>query len=89
MTYEERNTIMGILDKLTKEDLFMSESDALKWEEWEKNTIYKDGIEQGIEQNTKDVILNMLHKNISLEDIRDVTGKSIEEIKKIKEEINL
>ena len=80
---------MGILDKLTKEDLFMSESDALKWEEWEKNTIYKDGIEQGIEQNTKDVILNMLHKNISLEDIRDVTGKSIEEIKKIKEEINL
>ncbi len=36
MTYEERNNIMSTLDKLKKEDLFMSESEALHWNEWKK-----------------------------------------------------
>lgn len=100
MTYEERNVIMGILDKLTKEDLFMSEEDAIAWDNWEKNTIYHDGIkegieqgieqglEQGIEQEKINTIKEMLKKSISLTDISDITGKSIVEIKEIEKNIN-
>ena len=87
MTYEERNTIMGILDKLTKEDLFMSESDALKWEEWEKNTIYKDGVKEGMkegnQQTTIEIVQSMLKNHLDLDTISKVTNKSIEEIKAI------
>ena len=43
----------------------------------------EQGISQGIEQNTIETIKAMLKKNFSLEDISDITGKSIEEIKKI------
>ncbi len=71
MTYEERNIIMGILDKLTKEDYFMIEAEAQHWDEWERNTMYNDGkregleegleqgLEQGIHQTTMDMIKNM------------------------------
>ena len=43
----------------------------------------EQGIERGIERKTIDVILSMIEKNISLEDISDITGKTIEEIKEI------
>ena len=105
MTCEERNRIMGILDKLTKDDLFMSKEDALQWDEWEKNTIYNDGvkegieqgieqgielgIEQGIEQNTTEMILSMLKNNIDTETISKITNKSIKEIEMIKKQETL
>ena len=94
MTCEECNLIMSKLDKLTREDLFMSEEETLRWMEWEANTIrndakkngheegLKEGIEQGIEQTMKNNIRNMIKKGISLEDISDITGKNIEEINK-------
>jgi predicted transposase YdaD len=45
------------------------------------------GIEQGIERGTEVTLVNtiksMLKKSFSYEDISDITGKSIEEIKKI------
>ena len=41
------------------------------------------GISQGIEQNKVEMIKSMLNKNMSLEDISDITGKTIEEIKEI------
>jgi len=90
MTYEERNLIMEKLDKLTKEDLFMSEEETLRWAEWESNTIRNDGRKKGLEQgheqgreeNIKMTIEKMLSKNFSLDDISDITGKSVEEIKK-------
>ena len=45
------------------------------------------GIEKGIEQKTIDVIMQLLKNNANLSLISDVTGKSIEEIKKIAKEI--
>ena len=49
------------------------------------------GIEQGIEQGKEETLINtiksMLKKNISIEDISDITNKSIEDIKKIKNTI--
>ena len=50
-----------------------------------------EGISQGIEQGKEETLINtiksMLKKNISIEDISDITNKSIEDIKKIKNTI--
>lgn len=95
MIYEERNTTMGILDKLTKEDLFMTESEAKRWEEWERNIIYNDGVKdgmnqeieqeknQGVEEEKRDTIKKMQQNQIDVETISKVTGKSLEEINNI------
>ena len=84
---------MGILDKLTKDDLFLSKEDAMQWDEWEKNTIYndgvKEGIEQGIVQNTTEMILSMLKNDIDIGTISKITNKSIKEIETIKKQENL
>ena len=84
---------MGILDKLTHDDLFMSKEDVLQWDQWEKNTIYndgvKEGIEQGIEQKTTEMVLSMLKNNIDIETISKITNKSIKEIEMIKKQENL
>lgn len=41
------------------------------------------GIEKGIEQGIKDTITNMLKKKMNLQDISDITGKTVDEIKEI------
>ena len=84
---------MSVLDKLTKEDLFMSEEEALEWAEWERKTILsdmkkegkKEGKEEGKEEATIGLIKSMLENNADLEFISKVTGKSKEEIEKILE----
>ena len=43
-----------------------------------------DGISQGISEEKVNIAKNMLKKNVSMEDISDITGLSIEEIKNIK-----
>ena len=39
--------------------------------------------EEGIEENQKNIIKNMKDANYKLEDIKEITGLSIEEIEKI------
>lgn len=95
MTYEERNIIMDKLNKLSNDTQIMSELEALKWEEWERNTIYNDGITNGIEQGkqegseqkTIEIIKKMLEKNYSIEDIKEITNKSEKEILEIKDNL--
>lgn len=67
----------------TKNELFMSDEEALRLVEWEQNTIYNDGIDKGIEQTTNKTIISLLNKNMPLKDISEVTKKSLEEIKQI------
>ena len=43
-----------------------------------------DGISKGVSQEKVNIAKNMLNKNMSIEDISDITGLSIEEIKNIK-----
>ena len=43
----------------------------------------KQGIEQGIEQNKTEMIINMYNKNISLQNILDISNLSIDEINNI------
>ena len=46
------------------------------------------GLEQGLVKNTVDIIKSMLSKKISYQDISDISGKSIEEIKEIEKMIS-
>ena len=93
MTNNDRDLIMSKLSELTKEDLFMSYEDALKWAEWEANAIRSDAKKAGLaegqvigrEESIILTIKNMLNKNFSLEDISDITGKNVDEIKKYME----
>ena len=46
------------------------------------------GLEQGLVKKTIDIIKSMLSKKISYQDISDISGKSIEEIKEIEKMIS-
>ena len=46
------------------------------------------GLEQGLVKNTVDIIKSMLSKKISYQDISDISGESIEEIKEIEKMIS-
>ena len=48
----------------------------------------EEGLEEGIENNKLEVIKNMLNKNIDYDTISDVTGKALDEIKLIEENLN-
>jgi len=80
---KEIKIIMDKLNKLTNDDLFMTELEAQKWDEWERKSIYNDGMIEGSEQSTINIIKSMLKKKISYEDISDITNKTKEEIKEI------
>lgn len=64
--------------------------DALKWAEWEENSIHNDARRNGLKEWKAEgkeetmilMIKNMLDKSFSLDDISSVTGKSIDEINK-------
>ena len=43
----------------------------------------KEGIEKGIHKNQKEIVRNMKKKKYPIEDIKEITGLSIEEIEKI------
>lgn len=45
----------------------------------------RQGIEQGIEQNKREITKRLLLKNLSIDEISEITGLSREEIQKIKE----
>ena len=90
---------MEEINKISSSDWFMTAEESIRLAEWEKKQILNDirkegleqgrtegleqGIEQGIEQNTIKTVLSLLNKNMSLEDISDITGKTVEEIKEI------
>ena len=61
-------------------DLMRAEAKRIDHEEG-----FNAGVEQGIEQNTIEMIQQMLKNNASLDFISKVAGKTIEEIKKIAE----
>jgi len=46
-----------------------------------------DGIEKGIEQKQREVVINMLNKNCDIDFISQITNLTAEEIEKIKNNI--
>ena len=79
------NTIKEVNDdERVLEDWMWEEHYRLK-EIDERNTALQEGREEGIEDNKKEVIINMLKKEMDYNVISDITGKTIDEIKEIKE----
>lgn len=86
---------MDKLKSITNDDVIMTELEAQKWDEWERNTIYNDevnaGIEQGISQGIETTIVNtiksMLKSNLDYKRISKVTNKNIAEIKEIEKDL--
>ena len=48
-----------------------------------QNSLLSEAKEEGISQEKVNIAKNMLNKNMSIEDISDITGLSIEEINKL------
>ena len=55
----------------------------------EKEISFRNGIEQGSDEEKINVIRNLLIKHLSIEDIADVVNLSVNEVKNIIEENNL
>ena len=95
LTKEEVERIMDKIEKLQDDSLFMSELEAMEWQEWEDRSIQTEmrkkgfddglalGIKEGIKENTREMILAMINNNLSLETISKITNKTIEEINEI------
>ena len=43
----------------------------------------EQGIEQGIQKNQREIVINMYKKNISFDDMKELTNLSYEEVNKI------
>ena len=69
-------------DERVLEDWMWEEHYRLK-EIDERNTALQEGREEGIEDNKKEVIINMLKEKSDYEFISKITGKTIDEIKEI------
>ena len=81
------NTIKEVNDdERVLEDWMWEEHYRLK-EIDERNTALQEGREEGIEDNKKEVIINMLKKEIDYNVISEITGKTIDEIKKIEKDM--
>ena len=92
---------MEKLDKITNDNYVMSEAEALRLDDMFRRSIRKEGIAKGlaegkslglaegkslgIEERTSDIIKNMLNNNDTYEYISKITGKSIKDIKLIKD----
>ena len=99
MTDKEIEIIMDKIDKLTDDSLFMSDLETIEMYEKEERAIraygeklatekglaegLAKGRAEGIEQNTKELILSMIENGATLEFVSKVTNKSVEDIEKI------
>lgn len=81
------NTIKEVNDdERVLEDWMWEEHYRLK-EIDERNTALQEGREEGIEDKTKEVIINMLKKEMDYNVISEITGKTIDEIKEIEKDM--
>jgi predicted transposase/invertase (TIGR01784 family) len=48
----------------------------------------EEGLEEGLEKARKEIILNMLQRNISINDICEMTGLTYEQVTAIKNKMN-
>ena len=77
---------MDKLNKLQNDKQIMTELEALEWEEWERNTIYSDGIKKGIEEGIKQGIKQGIEQGIE----QGTKEKTIEIIKSmLKKELDI
>lgn len=83
---EKKEFLDDVLEKAKDKDVLK----AIKLEDsidYRFALVEEEALNRGIEQGIDFVIKSMLQKKMNIEDIHDITGKSIEEIKKIEESI--
>lgn len=92
LSMEEKDKFLNTVRELNEDEKVVKD---WMWEENDKLRYYNDleaskeqGIEQGIEDKSKEVVINMLNKNMDYETISEISGKTIEEIKEIENDIN-
>ena len=84
---EKKDFLDDVLEKSKDKDVLK----AIKLEnsiDYRFALIEEEALNRGIEQGIESVIKTMLQRNMNIEDIHDITGKSIEEIKKIENDLN-
>ena len=95
LSMEEKDKFLNTVRELNEDEKVVKD---WMWEENDKLRYYNDlkaseeqgiekGIEQGIEGKSKEVVINMLNKNMNYETISEISGKTIEEIKEIENDI--
>ncbi len=84
---ERRLSIVADLDKLSKDAIFMSEYEQMKYEKCVRDDGFADGKAEGLAEGKAESELNMIHamyKNgIDFETISKVTNKTLEEVETI------
>ncbi len=92
LSMKEKDKFLNTVRELNEDEKVVKD---WMWEENDKLRYYNDleaskeqGIEQGIEDKSKEVVINMLNKNMDYETISEISGKTIEEIKEIENDIN-
>ena len=86
---KEKSKDKNILEGIKFEDSLDYRFELVEEDAYERGTIngIEQGIKQGIEKKTSDVIKTMLEKKMSYQDISDISGKSISDIKKIEKSL--
>ena len=91
MSEEKRERFLNTVKEASRDKFVLSEWESDKMAELVEYQSLKnarqEGVSQGIEKNTIDTIKSMLKKKMTYEDISDITGKSIEEIKEIEKSV--
>ena len=88
LSMEEKDKFLNTVRELNEDEKVVKD---WMWEENDKLRYYNDleaSKEQGIEDKSKEVVINMLNKNMDYETISEISGKTIEEIKEIENDIN-
>ena len=89
---KDRSRLVREAIRMSKSNFVLSEWESEKMEELVREESRRidreDGFNEGIEQKTIDVIKSMLSNNLDLEIISNVTGKTKEEIEKIKSDMS-
>ncbi len=52
----------------------------------EREASHAEGVKEGLIQKEREMIINMLHKGLSIEDIKEISNLSEKEVKEIIEE---
>lgn len=73
------------LDRLSADERKRLEYEARQKAIRDKNMLFKAGVERGIEQGRKDIILSMLKSGMSIEQIAEITKELAEDIQKYSE----
>ena len=94
-TNEDIKGVIGEMDEILDKIMALSNDERLigLYNEEELQEAIKEGmrlagINEGIEQKQKEVVVNMLNKNFDIKTISEITNLSNVEIEKIKEEMN-